>query len=294
MISSMTGFGKSEAIYNGRRISVEIKTVNHRYLDISVRLPLTLSFCELAIRKRAGEIFSRGKVDIFIKVETEREGDSGRQLGLNVSLLHNYYEMLRQIKEELNLPGEITLAEFTGLKDLFVPREPEADQAEIMEILIEAVDEALEATRLMRNREGESLCEAMAEALSVIEEQLGDIRVRAPVVVEEYRTRLAERIQSLAGGIALDEGRLMQEVALMADKSDITEEVDRLKSHLEQFRGLLCSSVAAGRKLDFLVQEMGREANTMGAKSNDLESSRIVIGLKSEVSKLKEQVQNIE
>lgn len=294
MISSMTGFGKAEAIYNGRRISVEIKSVNHRYLDVSLRLPSSLSFCELEIRKRAGEFFSRGKLEIFIKVEMEREGDCGRQLSLNVPLLHNYYEMLRQMKEELNLPGEITLAELTGLKDIFIPREPLSDQGEIQEILFTAVEEALDATRQMRNREGESLCCSMEEALHLIAERLGDIRARAPRIIEEYRDRLADRIQSLTCGMPLDEGRLMQEVALMADKSDITEEVDRLKSHLEQFHELLRSSVAAGRKLDFLIQEMGRETNTMGAKSNDLESSRIILGLKSEVSKLKEQIQNIE
>ncbi len=294
MISSMTGFGKAEATYNGRRISVEIKSVNHRYLDVSVRLPSSLSFCELEIRKRAGEIFSRGKLEIFIKVDLEKDEDYGRQLSLNVPLLLNYYKMFLQMKKELNLPGEITLAEFTGLKDIFVPPEPLSDGDEIQEMLIKTAEEALEAARQMRNREGESLCRVMADALCLIEERLEDIRARAPLVIEEYRMRLADRIQSLASGIPLDEGRLTQEVAIMADRIDITEEIDRLRSHLEQFRDLLRSSVAAGRKLDFLVQEMGRETNTMGAKSNDLESSRIIIWLKGEMSKLKEQIQNIE
>lgn len=294
MIRSMTGFGKAETTYNGRRITVEIKSVNHRFLDVSVRLPAPLSLCEQEIRKRVGEVFQRGKIDIFVKVEGEREGNNARLLELNLPLLDNYYAMLREIKERLNLPGEITLTDLTGLRDIFIPSEPLSEPGKLEEQILEAMSEALEAVRQMRHKEGENLRLVMETALALLKEGLDNIVARAPQVIEEYRMRLMERIRLLTGGIPLDEGRLMQEVALLAEKSDITEEVDRMRSHLSQFSELLQGEVPEGRKLDFLVQEMSREVNTMGAKSNDLLSSKIIIDLKGEVAKLKEQVQNIE
>ncbi len=294
MIRSMTGYGKAEGICNGIKIIVEIKAVNHRYLDMTVRLPAALSLWELEIRKRVAELFSRGKLEIFLKLETERETEGGRRLGLNVPLLRNYHELLLQIKKELNLAEEVTLAQLSGMKDIFISSEPLADQDGLREALIGVVEEALAATGEMRKKEGEMLCQVMEASASLIGERLVEIRARGPLVIEEYRRRLNDRIMTLTSGMPLDEGRLMTEVAVMADKSDITEEVDRLRSHLGQFYELLNAATPVGRQLDFLVQEMGREANTMGAKSNDLASSRTIIEIKSEVAKLKEQIQNIE
>ncbi|MDI6725807.1 MAG: YicC/YloC family endoribonuclease [Smithellaceae bacterium] len=294
MIKSMTGYGKAEGIYNGIKIIVEIKSVNHRYLDVTVRLPSTFSLWELEIRKRVAEIFSRGKLEIFIKIETEKEADCGRKLSLNVPLLRNYYELLLQIKKELNLSEEVTLAQLSGMKDLFIASEPLADQEGLKEALLGVVEEALAAARQMREKEGEMLCQVMEAGGNLVEERLVEIRARGPLVIDEYRRRLNDRIRELTNGLPLDEGRLMTEVAIMAEKSDITEEVDRLRSHLGQFYELLNASAPVGRPLDFLVQEMGREANTMGAKSNDLASSRTIIEVKGEIAKLKEQIQNIE
>lgn len=294
MIRSMTGYGSAEALLAGRKFIVEMKSVNHRYLEISLRLPGMLSPLEPEIKKKIGELFSRGRIEASIRIDNGDTAESNGRLGLNLPLARHYYDLLSQLKSELNLAGEISLALMTGFRDLFVPAETFHDPAELWKGLSGLLAEAMRTLAEMREREGESLCKDLTARLALIAAVLESIAARAPQVIDEYRKRLQERIRELTGEALIDETRLLQEVAIMADKSDITEEIVRFRSHMEQFTDLLTKEEGAGRKIDFLIQEMGREINTIGSKSSDSEISRSVIEIKSELSKLREQVQNVE
>jgi len=293
MIKSMTGYGKAEAMIDGTKYAVEIRSLNHRYLEISLRLPGSLSSLETEIKRRIGERFSRGRIEVSIRVDTNGNMEEGR-LELNLPLLKNYYDLLRRLKEEFRLSGDITLDHLTGFKDVFVPVEVETDMELIAEQIGTVLDEAVRLLTEMRQKEGELLLADLEEHVRRSEECLGVIFDRAPRCVQEYQRRLTERIRELTGGVDIDEIRLNQEVAIMADKSDVTEEIVRLTSHISQFREMLKSGDAIGRKIDFLIQEMNREINTIGSKTGDLDISRNVIEIKSELGKLREQVQNIE
>lgn len=294
MIRSMTGYGKAEGSIADRRYTVEVKTLNHRYLDLSVRLPHHLNFWEPAVRKRVAAFFSRGKVDVTVRAEGENGAGGSGRLGLNLPLLRNYYDLLLQIKGELGLKDEITVAVLAGMRDIFVPVDPLPGTEEIEDMLTRLLDEALAAAERMRESEGESLGQAMIESADQLRDGLAAIKARAPELVRDYEVRLSERIKALTGSVSLDEGRLLQEVAIMAEKSDITEEIKRIESHLGQFYDLVRMKEAAGRKLDFLFQEMGREVNTISAKINDIDTATLIINMKMELAKLREQVQNIE
>jgi len=294
MIKSMTGYGRAEAVLMGRKFAVEMKSVNHRYLEISLRLPGMLLSLEADVKKRIGEQFSRGRIEATVRIDVEGGAESDGRFTLNLPLVRNYHALLGQIKEELHLDDGITLAMMAGFRDIFVPAELPQDPALLWEGLAGVLDEAIRTLTEMRMREGQSLQRDLTGRLDLIAEFLEEIAARAPQVVEEYQKRLAERVRELTGGVAIDESRLLQEVAIMADRSDITEEVVRFRSHVGQFTDLLTSGDGAGRKIDFLIQEMGREVNTIGSKSGDAEISRRVIEIKSELAKLREQVQNIE
>lgn len=293
MIKSMTGYGKAEAMLDGRKYAVEIRSLNHRYLEISLRLPGSLSSLETEIKRRIGERFSRGRIEVSIRVDTNGNMEEGR-LELNLPLLKNYHDLLRRLKAEFQLSGDITLDHFTGFKDIFVPMEVETDMELIAEQIGTVLDEAVRLLTEMRQKEGELLLVDLEEHIRRVDECLSIIADRAPRCVQEYQRRLIERIRELTGGVDVDEIRLNQEVAIMADKSDVTEEIVRLTSHISQFREMLKSGDAIGRKIDFLIQEMNREVNTIGSKTGDLDISRNVIEIKSELGKLREQVQNIE
>ena len=294
MIRSMTGYGRAEAVLAGRKFAVEMKSVNHRYLEISVRLPGMLLSLDTEIKKKIGEQFSRGRIEATVRVDSEGiAGDNGC-LTLNLPLARNYHALLCQLKEELQLGDEISLAMMTGFRDVFVPTESVQDPMALWEGLSKLLDEAIRTLTEMRAREGESLQRDLTARLSLIACVLETIAGRGPQVVCEYQKRLGDRIRELTGDMAIDESRLLQEVAIMAEKSDITEEIVRFRSHIEQFTDLLTIGDGAGRKIDFLIQEMGREVNTIGAKSSDAEISRNVIEIKSELARLREQVQNIE
>jgi len=293
MIYSMTGFGRSEASWGGKKIIVEMKSLNHRFLEVSLRSPAALASFDIDVKKRIGERLSRGRVEVVIRIDSGEEGDLEGRLVLNMPRLRSYYNLLLQMKEELGLPDPITLEMMVGLRDVFVVREAD-EEALPWEALEKVLQEAMSAMTAMRQAEGESLKRDLLARIVTIRESLATIRSRSPAVVLDYRRRLAERIKELTNGTVVDEGRLCQEVAMMAEKSDITEEVVRLESHLVQFVDLLEYGETAGRKLDFLIQEMNREANTIGSKSSDGEIARLVIEIKSELSKLREQVQNIE
>lgn len=294
MIRSMTGYGRAEAALAGRKLAIEMKSVNHRFLEVSLRLPGNLLPLESEIRRRIGEQFSRGRIEAAFRTDSDGSGELNGRLVLNLPLVRNYHALLSQLKDELQLGDPISLGMIAGLRDAFVSTETTQDPEGLWEGLAPILDEAIGMLVGMREKEGESLHRDLTARLSLIAGFLERIAERAPQVVMDYQKRLVEKVRELTGGMTIDEGRLLQEVAIMADRSDITEEIVRFRSHIDQFTGLLSGKDAAGRKIDFLIQEMGREINTIGSKSGDAEISRNVIEIKSELAKLREQVQNIE
>ena len=295
MIRSMTGYGRAEAVLGGRKYVVEIKSLNHRYLELSLRIPANLLPLEMEIKKKINEQLIRGKIDITIRRETYSGIEGSRLLEVNLPLVKNYYDLLIQLKDLFNLKEDITLDMMAGLKDVFIPLETIEDEITVLwEGLAGVLSNAIAALIDMRQKEGEVLGQDLKARLYLINEHLDEIDARAPQIVLEYQKRLVARIRELMDGMVIDESRLSQEVAIMAEKSDITEEIVRFRSHIKQFLEMLKSPEAIGRKVDFLIQEMNREVNTIGSKSNDAEISCHVIEIKSELAKLREQVQNLE
>jgi uncharacterized protein (TIGR00255 family) len=290
----MTGYGRSESVTGDRIYVVEIKSLNHRYLEITLRMPSTLFPLELEIKKKIAEQFSRGRIEAVIRMDFSNEQGGGGRYELNLPLIKNYHELLVKLKQELNLKDDVTLQTMVGFRDAFVQSEPGVDMTLVFAELEKTLDEAMTALKEMRNKEGESLYRDMKDRIDAIENLLASIALKAPRVALEYQRRIAERIKEITGGMDIDAIRLHQEVAIMAERSDITEEIVRLKSHVRQFGELIKSDETVGRKTDFLIQEMIREANTIGSKSNDLDISRNIVEIKSELAKLREQVQNIE
>ena len=292
MIRSMTGFGRMEGVAAGKRILVEMKSLNHRYLEISLRMPAALAVLEMEIKKRIGERYTRGKFEVSVRLENG--GGSEAPPALNLPLARQYHSLLTQLRRELGIPGEVTLEMMAGFRDLFVSGEGEEDIPALWEGLEKVLVQTMEKLTAMRDAEGESLGRDLTERMGTVERLVQGIARRSPEVVLEYRQRLADRVRELTAGMVVDESRLHQEVAVLAEKSDITEEVVRMNSHLGQFRNFMTAEEAVGRKMDFLIQEMNREVNTIGAKSQDGEIARLVIELKSELAKLREQIQNVE
>jgi uncharacterized protein (TIGR00255 family) len=291
----MTGYGRAEAVLGGRKYVVEIKSLNHRYLELSLRIPANLLPLEMEIKKKINEHLIRGKIDITIRRETYSGIEGSRLLEVNLPLVKNYYDLLIQLKDLFNLKEDITLDMMAGLKDVFIPLETLEDEITVLwEGLAGVLSNAIAALIDMRQKEGEVLGQDLKARLYLINEHLDEIDARAPQIVLEYQKRLVARIRELMDGMVIDESRLSQEVAIMAEKSDITEEIVRFRSHIKQFFEMLKSPEAMGRKVDFLIQEMNREVNTIGSKSNDAEVSCHVIEIKSELAKLREQVQNLE
>jgi len=294
MIQSMTGYGRIESVQNGRKYTVEMKSLNHRYLEISLRVPTSISPLELDIKKRISSKLTRGRIEAIIRMDSDNTPVVESRYELNLPLIRNYYELLAQLREEFKLEGEITLGMMAGFRDIFVQKELSLDMGAVWGELGTALDMAMAALIEMREKEGKNVGDDLLLRLDLIVKSLELISLRVPKVVSEYQIRLGERVKELAGGLALDELRLQQEVAIMAEKSDISEEIVRLNSHIVQCRDLLQFGDAIGRSMDFLIQEMIREANTIGSKSSDAEISRKVVDIKSELSRIREQVQNIE
>jgi uncharacterized protein (TIGR00255 family) len=292
MIKSMTGYGRVETLLDGRNIVVEAKSVNHRFLEISLRTPAALFPLEMEYKKKIGERFKRGRIDVSIRLEGE--GADTSKVNLNLDIARNYFDVLNRLIAEFHLQETITLKSLTGFRDIFTPPSETQLSSDFLSHVEKTLQEALSMLVNMRQEEGIALYSDMEMRLKAISEIMETIRLRAPEVVLEYQKRLADRIKELTAGYVLDDARLAQEVAIMADRCDITEELVRMQSHLGQFRALLQSDEAQGRKIDFLLQEMNREINTVGSKSNDAEIARQVIEAKSELGKLREQAQNIE
>lgn len=291
---SMTGYGKAEALIEGRRWIIEIKSLNHRNIEIFTRLPNSLTSQELDIKKRASEQLFRGRIEITIQAESESGADNGVQYNLNLPLLRNYYSLFLNITEELGLKENIDLRTVARFKDVFVPSETRLDPVAAWKELQETLDEAILALVRMRRAEGDALKKDFLARVETLRRHLASIKTRAPRIALEYKQRLQERIRELSEVIETDPVHLSQEVALLAQKSDITEEIVRMESHIGNTEKLLRADGPIGRKLDFLLQEIGREINTIGSKSSDVAITQDVIELKSELAKLREQAQNVE
>ena len=292
-MKSMTGFGRGAASDEHFAVTVEIKTVNNRYLDVHLRLSQELSAVEMTIRRRVGERLSRGRVDLTINFE--RTGETAYEI--NQPLIAGYVTALREIKEQFNLTGEIDVNAIARVPGALTPARDGLNDANMAGVE-RALEEALESLEQMRESEGAALADEMRVRLAKIEAEVPLIAAAAASLVDVYRQRLQKRIAELIvrGGqaIELDAGRLAQEVAYLADRSDISEELGRLKSHIEQFRTALSVEGEVGKRLDFLLQELNREANTVLAKSTDISIKDAALVIKAEVEKLREQVQNVE
>ena len=294
MIKSMTGYGKAEALVEGRQLQVEIKSVNHRDLDLSLRLPSFVLPLETEIRGKISRKFFRGRVDVSIRIDKTNGQENSARYELNQPAIRNFSDLLTQMKQELKLSDELTLPMIAGCKDAFIASEQVEDVAALRGKLEESMDMAIKSVLAMREKEGAALGADLKARIDSIRILLGDIGSRAPAVAVESQKRLTARVNELSASLEIDECRLVQEIAIMAARSDITEELVRFNSHISQIEKLLQYGDTIGRKVDFWIQEMGREINAVGSKSSDAVISRHVVEIKSELGKLKEQVQNIE
>jgi uncharacterized protein (TIGR00255 family) len=292
MIKSMTGYGRGEWQANGKKVEVEVKSFNHRYCDISLRLPRRLSPLETQARNLIRQRISRGRIEAFVKVDESSQDEQKLELDLN--LAKDYHLALKTLQESLGIPGELRLEVLAGFKDIFTRKEVEADPEKDWSSLQAALEGALGSLEAMRRDEGRKLTEDFLGRLEAIEKMIQEVEEKAPLALRACRDRLAQRVQELNEGVGVDEGRLAQEVAFLAERSDITEELVRIRSHLNQFRDMLKGTEPAGRKLEFLLQEINREANTIGSKASDAGIAQITVGIKSELEKIREQVQNVE
>ena len=291
MIRSMTGFGAGRGSAGGEELDVEVRSVNHKYCEVKVRLPREIAALELDTTKTVRERLARGGIDVSVR----RAGASGGVAPrVDVPLAEAYARAFAEVKARLGLDGAVTLADVVGAEGVVRLDERALDLDAAREALRPALASALDALVAMRAREGEALARDLAGRLESVDALVGRAAALVPQSVEHHRARLAERIEELSRGVALDPARLAQEVALFADRTDVTEEVTRLRSHLAQARALLAGAEPAGRKLDFLVQEMHREVNTVGSKSQSAEIGAIVVAAKAEIERLREQVQNVE
>jgi uncharacterized protein (TIGR00255 family) len=293
MIQSMTGFGKGNAADGENEIRIELKTLNNRYLDINTRIPKDLSFLEEAIRSQVKRQIRRGRVELYLTYE-QREGASA-QVTVDHGLMTQYMRAFAEMKERYGIETDITASAMVKLPDVIQLKRNEADEEAIGALAIEALTGAIDGLTQMRIREGENLAADIGERAATLLGMLEKIKERSPVVVTEYQEKLANRIQELCKDTAvLDETRLESEVAYMVDRCDIAEEITRLESHLSEIGTLLKTTGTVGRKLDFLIQEINREINTIGSKSSDLVITRLVVDMKSEAERIREQVQNIQ
>ncbi|MBS7262902.1 MAG: YicC family protein [Eubacteriales bacterium] len=292
-ISSMTGFGRGEAALDGREAIVEIKSVNHRFLDVSVKTHKSLAFVEDALRLLVQDAFSRGHFDVTVNYNNTRSDAS--EVVVDDAMLDKYLAAFASISKKHRLKNDIKTSDILRLGDVFSVTKAQDDREAVSRLVAEAARSAAEQIALMRKKEGEKLRDDLLGKLSELEKKLEKVKERAPKVVEEYRNKLSERIAELcAPGAAADPQRLAQEVAIFADKAAIDEEIVRLSAHIGHMRDTFELDEPVGRKLDFLTQEMNREVNTIGSKANDLELVNLVVSMKNDLEKIREQVQNIE
>ena len=292
MVKSMTGYGRARQTLHGRDITVEVRSVNNRYLDCTVKVPRTYIFAEDAVKSRVQKAVSRGKVDVFITIDATAADET--VVAVNEPLARGYYEALTKIRDMFSLEGELTAAVLAKFPDVLTVTKAEEDLESVAGDICAVLDEALEAYNAMRAVEGEKLCEDIAGRVATIETVVGKVEERSPQTVAAYREKLTARMQEVLQSTTIDESRILTEAAIFADKIAVDEETVRLRSHIAQLRTMLKSDQPVGRKLDFLIQEVNRECNTIGSKCNDLTIAQDVVNMKAEVEKIREQVQNIE
>jgi uncharacterized protein (TIGR00255 family) len=291
MIKSMTGYGRGEAVLEGKKIVTEIKSFNHRFSDISVKLPKRFSPLETEVKKLVNNRTTRGKIDLTIQFENTLEDTFN--LAVNLPLARTICELLDTLKKELNLSGDINLSTILSFKDIISPEREVCETQSDWEAVKHSCEEALNALQLMQDMEGTEIANDMRVRLDTITRLIDDIEVTFPQSLADRQRALQERVKKLCEGIELDQARIMQEIAFIADRTDITEELIRAKSHLKQFSHWLESQEPIGRKLDFLLQEINREVNTIGSKVSDAHISLNVVSIKNELEKIREQVQNV-
>ncbi len=291
-VKSMTGYGRYESVDAQRKIVIDVKSVNHRYCDITVKLPRMYAYLEDKIKDAVGKSARRGKIDVSIFIESYE--NQNKAVTLDKALLKNYYELLQEIQKECGMEGEIGLRDVTRFSDIFISRQEEQDQDAAWDMLKDGLALALADFEAMREREGERMVADLRLRAKNVLAFLAEVEKIAPEVKDVYAERLSLRMKELMQDVPVEESRFLTEVALMADKVCIDEETVRLHSHFEELENILAESDGIGRKLDFLVQEMNREVNTIGSKANDIRISKIVVNMKAEIEKLREQIQNIE
>lgn len=292
MIKSMTGYGGAKGSAEGLSVSIELKSVNNRYLDVSVKLPRTMLFAEEPIKAAVGRHISRGKVDVFVTVDQSASDDM--EVRVNEPLLKGYIEALSAAAEKFGLQNDMTVMSLCRLPDVLSTDRREIDSSALMTGITEILECALTEYDAMRLREGEKLRDDVLARLETISRLTGVVEENAPKTVAEYRARLEQKLQEVLATANIDESRVLTEAAIFADKIAVDEETVRLRSHISQLRGLTNGESPAGRKMDFLIQELNREANTIGSKCQNADIAHVVVELKAEIEKIREQIQNVE
>jgi len=292
VVKSMTGYGRARQTLNGRDITVEVRSVNNRYLDCTVKVPRTYIFAEDSVKARVQKAVSRGKVDVFITIDAAAADET--VVAVNEPLARGYYEALTRLKDMFSLEDGLNAVTLAKFPDVLTVTKAEEDLESVAADICAVLDEALAAYNAMRTVEGGKLREDIAGRADIIEAVVGKVEERSPQTVAAYREKLLARMQEVLQSTAIDESRILTEAAIFADKIAVDEETVRLRSHLSQLRTMLESDQPIGRKLDFLIQEVNRECNTIGSKCNDLTIAQDVVNMKAEVEKIREQVQNIE
>ena len=292
MIKSMTGYGRAVQTVNGREFTVELRSVNNRYLDCNVKLPRSLSFAEEAVKQAVKASVSRGKVDVFITLKSENTDDT--KISLNTVALEGYLAAMRQMVETYGVKDDISVSTLSRLNDVFTVEKPEVDEEQLLSDLMTVVKKALAGYDAMRTTEGAALENDLRTRGNTILDHVALVEAGNAQTVVDYRTRLENKLREVLENTNIDESRILTEAAIFADKVAVDEETVRLRSHLQQMNEMLTAGGAVGRKLDFLLQEMNREANTIGSKCTDVNLARIVVDIKAELEKIREQTQNIE
>lgn len=292
MIKSMTGYGGAKGSVEGLEISVELKSVNNRYLDTSVRLPRSFIFVEDAIKAAVQRYISRGKVDVFVSVDSSAAGDMA--VRINEPLLKGYIEAIRHISEEYTLPNDMTAMSVSRFPDVLSVEKKDLDAEAISAGIVSITEKALEDFDSMRLREGEKLRDDVLSRLQTIDALVTAVEQESPKTVADYRARLESKMEEVLGGAGIDENRILAEAAIFADRIAVDEETVRLRSHMSQLTAMIQGDSPTGRKIDFLIQEFNREANTIGSKCQSSDIAHVVVDLKSEIEKIREQIQNIE
>ena len=292
LIKSMTGYGRAVETVNGREFTVELRSVNNRYLDCSVKLPRTLNYAEDAIKQAVKASVSRGKVDVFISMKAETGEDV--KVSLNEAVLTGYLDAMHQMVDQFGVADDISVSTVSRLPDVFSIERPEVDEEQLLADLLSVVAKALEGYDAMRRTEGAAMEQDLRSRGNTILELVAQVEQGNAQTVIDYRARLEAKLQEVLANTTIDESRILTEAAIFADKVAVDEETVRLRSHLQQMDAMLTTGGAMGRKLDFLLQEMNRETNTIGSKCTDVRLARIVVDIKAELEKIREQTQNIE